>query len=110
MVSASSQAAAQAITEAATRLGCRLVLQPGWADLGHNAQPPDWCHVIDAAPHPALFPRMAAVVHHGGAGTTTSAARAGVPQLVVPHLVDQFYWQIGCGVRAWGQNRCPYGA
>jgi sterol 3beta-glucosyltransferase len=35
---------------------------------------------------------MAAVVHHGGAGTTTSAARAGVPQIVVPHLFDQLYW------------------
>ncbi|WP_240197070.1 glycosyltransferase [Nonomuraea lactucae] len=40
----------------------------------------------------ALFPRVAAVVHHGGAGTTTVAARAGVPQVVVPRLYDQHYW------------------
>ena len=42
--------------------------------------------------HPKLFPRVAAVVHHGGAGTTTAAARAGVPQLIVPHVFDQFYF------------------
>jgi vancomycin aglycone glucosyltransferase len=35
---------------------------------------------------------MAAVIHHGGAGTTTQAARAGVPQIVIPHILDQFYW------------------
>jgi sterol 3beta-glucosyltransferase len=43
---------------------------------------------------------MAAIVHHGGAGTTTTAARAGVPQVVVPHIFDQIYW--GERVRALG--------
>lgn len=47
---------------------------------------------IDGAPHARLFPRCAFVVHHGGAGTTTAAARAGVPQLVVAHAADQFFW------------------
>ena len=42
--------------------------------------------------HAQLFARTAAVVHHGGAGTTHSAARAGVPQIVIPHLLDQFYF------------------
>jgi vancomycin aglycone glucosyltransferase len=58
---------------------------------------------IGPVAHPALFRRVAAVVHHGGAGTTTTAARAGVPQVVVPHLLDQFYWaarvtDLGLGV------------
>jgi UDP:flavonoid glycosyltransferase YjiC (YdhE family) len=44
------------------------------------------------APHDWLFPRMAAVMHHGGAGTTASALRAGVPQIVVPIGVDNFFW------------------
>jgi vancomycin aglycone glucosyltransferase len=39
-----------------------------------------------------LFPRVAAVVHHGGAGTTAAAARAGVPQVITPMFGDQFYW------------------
>jgi UDP:flavonoid glycosyltransferase YjiC (YdhE family) len=50
------------------------------------------CFFIQNSPHHALFPRMAAVVHHGGAGTTATAARAGVPQIIVPHILDQYYW------------------
>jgi UDP:flavonoid glycosyltransferase YjiC (YdhE family) len=42
-------------------------------------------------PHQVLFPRMAAVIHHGGAGTTATAAAAGVPQVIVPHILDQHY-------------------
>jgi len=39
-----------------------------------------------------LFPRCAGVIHHGGAGTTAVAARAGQPQGIAPHLVDQYFW------------------
>jgi len=42
--------------------------------------------------HQALFKRVAAIVHHGGAGTTHAAARAGTPQLVIPQHYDQHYW------------------
>jgi UDP:flavonoid glycosyltransferase YjiC (YdhE family) len=47
---------------------------------------------IDEVPHPRVFGRVAAVVHHGGSGTTAAAARAGVPQIIVPHILDQYYW------------------
>lgn len=47
--------------------------------------------LIGDAPHEKLFPRTRLVIHHGGAGTLATAARAGVPQLVIPHLGDQFY-------------------
>jgi UDP:flavonoid glycosyltransferase YjiC (YdhE family) len=47
---------------------------------------------IDPVSHASLFPRLAAVVHHGGAGTTHTASRAGVPQIIVPHVLDQFYF------------------
>jgi UDP:flavonoid glycosyltransferase YjiC (YdhE family) len=47
---------------------------------------------IGAAPHDALFPRCAAIVHHGGTGTTQSAMRAGKPSVVVAHITDQFLW------------------
>ncbi len=76
---------------AAADAGVRLVLSRGWAGLGDLALPEQALSIGDV-PHASLFPRVAAVVHHGGAGTTTSAARAGVPQIVVPHLLDQFYW------------------
>src|SRR6185503_12283234 len=67
------------------------VLLAGWAGLGGPALPPGVL-CLEAAPHAWLFPRMAAVVHHGGAGTTAAAFRAGVPQVVVPHLADQPFW------------------
>jgi UDP:flavonoid glycosyltransferase YjiC (YdhE family) len=48
--------------------------------------------VVDEVPHPLVFTRVAAVVHHGGSGITATAARAGVPQIIVPHILDQYYW------------------
>ena len=48
--------------------------------------------VVAEAAHDALFPLLRAVVHHGGSGTTATASRAGVPQVVVPHFVDQPFW------------------
>lgn len=76
------------VTSVARALKRRFVFLPGAA----MALPSDeLCYVVRSAPHHLLFPRMAAVVHHGGAGTTATALRAGVPQLVVPHLSDQFF-------------------
>jgi len=79
------------ILEAASRVGARVLLSRGWAGLGGVELPPT-ALVIGHAPHGRLFPRCAAVVHHGGAGTTANAARSGVPQVLIPHLLDQFYW------------------
>lgn len=84
-------ATTRTVVEAVGALGVRAVLGGGWAGLGGGALPAD-VMVVDDVPHELLFPRMAAIVHHGGAGTTSLASWAGVPQLVVPHLLDQFYW------------------
>src|SRR5262245_12188657 len=72
-------------------LGCRALISRGWAGLGEAALP-ESAMAIDTVSHARLFPRVAAVVHHGGAGTTHTAARAGVPQIVIPHVLDQFYF------------------
>ena len=69
----------------------RAVLVAGWAGLGGAALPPS-IHLARSVPHDRLLPRVALAIHHGGAGTTAAAARAGVPQIVVPHIADQFYW------------------
>lgn len=87
--------------EAVRRQGRRLILARGWAELA--AVEGEDCLLIGEVDQQALFPRMAAVVHHGGAGTTTIATRAGVPQVIVPQLVDQPYWgrrveSLGVGV------------
>ncbi|MFH1139200.1 MAG: glycosyltransferase [Pseudomonadota bacterium] len=97
------------VYRALARTGKRLVLASGWGGLG-GRRDDDSCITIAGAPHSLLFPRMAAVVHHGGAGTTAAAARAGMPQVVVPHIFDQFYWgrrtfQLGLGPKPIPQSR-----
>lgn len=79
------------VVEAIIASGQRAVLHRGWAGLG-GIELPDSIHVVGSVSHPKLFKRVSAVVHHGGAGTTANALRAGVPQVVVPHVVDQFFW------------------
>lgn len=79
------------VLEAVRRSGRRAVLQRGWASLGAETLPDDVI-VIDEAPHAWLLPRMAAVIHHGGAGTTGAALQAGVPSMVVPFSADQPFW------------------
>jgi sterol 3beta-glucosyltransferase len=69
----------------------RAVLLGGWAQA-HERDLPDHIYAIDSAPHEWLFPHMAAVVHHGGAGTTAAGLRAGLPSVITPFFGDQPYW------------------
>jgi vancomycin aglycone glucosyltransferase len=90
------------LIEAARTLGLRSIISQGWGNLAAVDSGAD-CLSIGEAAHQQLFARVAAVVHHGGAGTTTVAARAGKAQVIVPHLYDQYYWahriqQLGVGV------------
>ncbi len=82
---------ARVAIEAIRARGHRAVVMRGWAGLGPIDDRDD-CFTVGEVNHRALFGRTAAVVHHGGAGTTTTATRAGVPQVVVPQLADQPYW------------------
>lgn len=88
--------------ESARAVGRRAIVLRGWADLSVIDDAAD-CLAVGDVNHHALFKRVAAVVHHGGAGTTTAATRAGVPQVVIPQHYDQPYWasrvaQLGIGV------------
>ena len=86
-----SDGTSRTLIDAARALGRRAILSRGWAELAPIDDAPD-CIAIGEVNHQALFPRVAAVVHHGGAGTTTAAARAGTPQVIAPMFSDQFYW------------------
>jgi vancomycin aglycone glucosyltransferase len=86
-----SEDVAQVAVEAIRAHGRRAVLARGWADLALIDDQDD-CFVVGEVNHQVLFGRTAAVVHHGGQGTTTTATRSGTPQVVVPQAADQPYW------------------
>jgi len=77
--------------EAIRGQGHRALVARGWADLAPIDDQDD-CFAVGEVNQQALFGRVIAVVHHGGAGTTTTATRAGVPQVVVPQWGDQPYF------------------
>jgi sterol 3beta-glucosyltransferase len=88
------------LVEGLRRAGRRALIQHGWSGMARHPMPPGM-RALDFVPHAWLFPRAACVIHHGGAGTTGAAFRAGVPQVVVPHSYDQFFWgeiaqELGC--------------
>jgi sterol 3beta-glucosyltransferase len=98
------------VIEALKQSGQRGVLATGWNALTNIGNLPDTIYVIDSAPHSWLFPRMSAVVHHGGAGTTAAGFRAGVPSVILPFGNDQFAWglrafELGVGPRPVSQKR-----
>ncbi|WP_157246768.1 glycosyltransferase [Nonomuraea typhae] len=93
---------ARVVIEAVRAAGRRVVVARGWAGLDLIDDRDD-CFVVGEVNQQALFGRVAAVVHHGGAGTTTTATRSGAPQVVVPQVADQPYWaarvaELGIGV------------
>jgi len=84
--------------------GVRGLLGSGWGTLG-SGELPSWAHAVGDVPHAWLFPRTAAVVHHGGAGTTGAGFRAGVPSIIVPLGFDQGFW--GARAHALGVGPRP---
>lgn len=89
------------VIEALERSGQRGVIASGWGGL-KASDVPNNIYRLDAVPHDWLFPQVAAVVHHGGSGTTASGLRAGKPTVICPFLGDQPFWgglvhQLGAG-------------
>ena len=102
--SASAGQTTDLVVEALHRSGQRGVLATGWNGMANRGDLPGTVFMLESAPHSWLFPRMAAVVHHGGAGTTAAGFRAGVPQVVIPHSNDQPAWarrvhELGVGAK-----------
>jgi UDP:flavonoid glycosyltransferase YjiC (YdhE family) len=101
------QRATDVILEALRQSGQRAVLHAGWAGIG-GRQLPEHVFKVEYAPYAWLFPRMAALVHHGGSGTTAFGLRAGVPSLLVPFLFDQFYWGRRLAALGVGPEPIPF--
>jgi UDP:flavonoid glycosyltransferase YjiC (YdhE family) len=91
MSSRDPQETATLVLEALARAGQRAVVLAGWGGM-RASELPNSVLMVDSVPFSWLFQRVAAVVHHGGAGTTAEGFRAGVPSVVVPFFGDQPFW------------------
>jgi len=79
------------VVEAVKQVGCRAIVGQGWTGLGNN-QINKNIFCIGESDHGTLFPKLAGIVHHGGSGTTHTAAKAGIPQFILPQFYDQYFW------------------
>ncbi|GAB4581330.1 MAG: glycosyltransferase [Anaerolineales bacterium] len=95
------------LIEAVKLSGRRAILHAGWAGLGRVPFPPE-IFPITYAPYGWLFPKMAAIVHHGGSGTTGFGFASGVPSLMVPFVFDQFYWGARAAELGVGPKPIPF--
>jgi sterol 3beta-glucosyltransferase len=94
--------------DALQRSGQRGVIATGWGALSRS-DVPDGVFLIESVPHDWLFPKMATVVHHGGAGTTGAGLRAGVPSILVPFGGDQPFWARRVKALGVGPDPVPRG-
>lgn len=93
MVSSDAVGFTRKILDGVRKSGQRAVLATGWGGLdGADGAQDGQTFFLRHAPHDQLFPLMSAAVHHGGAGTTAAAARAGIPSVIVPFYGDQPFW------------------
>jgi UDP:flavonoid glycosyltransferase YjiC (YdhE family) len=82
---------AEIVLAAIRQAGVRAIVQ-GWNNLLPELNIPESVYPAGSMPHGWLFDQASAIVHHGGFGTTAAALQAGVPSILIPHVIDQFYW------------------
>jgi sterol 3beta-glucosyltransferase len=109
MGAAKARRGAQIVVDAVQKAGVRAILQ-GWGDVLKDMHLPSGVYSAGAMPHDWLFGQVAAVVHHGGFGTTAAGLRSGAPGIVIPHIIDQFYWgqrvfELGAGPRFFSRGK-----
>lgn len=109
MASEQAEDMTRKVLAAANKTSQRVLLAGGWGGLA-TAELPKNAYFLQATPHDWLFPRCAAVIHHGGAGTTAAGLRAGRTTLVCPFFGDQPFWgrriyELGVGPKPIPQKR-----
>lgn len=92
MVNAQSERIGKDILEVAMKLQIPLIINSSWGGIVIPEHDGQWVHEVTDVPYDFLFPKVRAVIHHGGSGTTHSALRCEKPQAIIPHLGDQFFW------------------
>ena len=100
---------ARIVLQAIRQAGVRAIVQ-GWDEALRGLEIPRTVYHAGSMPHSWLFDQVSAIIYHGGFGTTAAALRAGVPGIVIPHVIDQFYWgqrvfELGVGPRFISRGR-----
>ncbi len=91
MVNREARRVHEIVLDVLHRTGRRGIILRGWSGTGPERADENLLY-LDATPFDRLFPHCKIIIHHGGAGTTAAALRAGVPSVVVPHAADQSFW------------------
>lgn len=112
MSSSAPQQTIDLVMAALQQTGQRAVIAQGWS--GAEADHSELVYFVDKVPHDWLFERAAAVIHHGGAGTTGAGLRAGKPTLIIPHMSDQPFWakrvyELGVGAEPIPRHKLTVG-
>jgi len=92
MIARDPAALGSLLVEAARIAGQRLILSPGWGRIVPRTALPASVYVLEECPHSWLFPQLRGAIHHGGAGTTATTLRHGLPSTVVAFFADQPAW------------------
>jgi sterol 3beta-glucosyltransferase len=109
MVNRKPEETANLVLQALSRTGQRGILSTGWGGLKKDDLPKT-VFMVGSIPHQWLFPKMAAVVHHGGVGTTAAGLWAGIPAIITPYFGDQPFWgqrvyELGVGPKPIPRHR-----
>lgn len=92
MTNTDPEAKTASIIKVLTKHKIPAILNTSWGGLQKQESIPDHIHIVEGIPYDQIFPKMYAVMHHGGSGTTHMALKSGCPSLIIPHIMDQFAW------------------
>ncbi|MDA8765186.1 glycosyltransferase [Schleiferiaceae bacterium] len=92
MINAKPKEVGQALLELSNKHNLPIFINSSWGGIEIESPLPENIFLVKDIPYDWLFSRVCAVVHHGGSGTTHSALRFDRPQLILPHIADQFLW------------------
>ncbi len=86
------------------------IINTSWGGLQKIENCPEYIYFVDNIPYDWILPKVYAMVHHGGSGTTHTACKYGCPSLIIPHIVDQYFWNrriadLGLGPRGIAISR-----
>lgn len=97
----------RAIIAALQQHNIPAILNTSVGGLQGLSDAPATVHFVSYIPYDWAFPRISAVVHHGGTGTTHTALKYGLPSMIVPHIIDQFFWARRIAARQLGPEGIP---